>query len=254
LPAAIQNSDKELEMNVDGSIALVTGANRGLGRVFARALLEQGARTVYGGARESSAIEDPDVVPLSLDVTDPASVAHAAEQLTEIDVVINKAGVATWGFPLDAQLENARRELEVNYPGLLSVAQAFAPALGKGGGGALVNMLSVSSFVASPRLSTYAASKAAAWSITNSLRIQLRRQGTLVIGVHAGFIDTEMAAALDDEKIPPEDVAAATMSAILAGREEVLVDELTRSLKSTLHRDQELIYPAVQRSYDAATQ
>jgi NAD(P)-dependent dehydrogenase (short-subunit alcohol dehydrogenase family) len=245
---------KELEMNIDGSIALVTGANRGLGRVFARALLEQGARTVFGGAREPSTIEDPDVVPLRLHVTDPASMAHAAEQLTEIDIVINNAGVSTWGFPLDAQLQNARRELEVNYLGLLSVAQAFAPALGKGGGGALVNMLSVSSFVASPRLSTYAASKAAAWSITNSLRIQLRRQGTLVIGVHAGFIDTEMAAAVKDEKIPPEDVAAATISAILAGMEEVLVDELTRSMKSTLHRDQELIYPAVQRSYDAATQ
>ena len=123
-------------MNIDGSIALVTGANRGLGRVFARALLEQGARTVYGGARESSTIEDPDLVPLWLDVTDPASVAHAADQLTEIDIVINNAGVATWSFPLDAQLEDARRELEVNY---LACSQSHKPSrhLLRGAAGAL---------------------------------------------------------------------------------------------------------------------
>jgi NAD(P)-dependent dehydrogenase (short-subunit alcohol dehydrogenase family) len=239
-------------MKIDGTVALVTGGNRGLGRAFTRALLNHGAKTVYAAARDSRTVSDPDVIPITLDVTAPEQIIEAVETVGKVDIIINNAGVATWGPPLEVTMEDARQVLEVNYLGTLAMAQAFSPLLAQSGGGALVNILSVASFVASPRLSTYGASKAAAWSITNALRVQMRRQGTLVIGVHAGFIDTEMVASVEDEKISPELVASLTMEAILADEEEVLADELTRSVKSSLNQDHELIYPSIQQRYDAA--
>jgi len=240
-------------MEVAGSIGLVTGANRGLGRAFARARIEHGSAKVYAGVRDPSSVSDPDLTAVQLDVTDPDQVAHAAERMTDVTIVINNAGVSTGGTALDVSLEDARRQLEVNYLGGLSVAKAFAPILAVNGGGALVNMLSVSAWAASPELCTYAASKAAAWAITNALRVELRSQGTLVIGVYAGYIETDMAASIQAEKISPERVASATIEAIAAGTEEVLADELMRRVKSALHDDQKLIYPVIQAQYDAAT-
>ena len=136
--------------------------------------------------------------------------------------------------------------------GQLRVAQAFAPVLAANGGGAIVNMLSVTSFYTNPFNASYGASKAAAWSLTNGVRLELHRQGTLVVAVHAGFIDTDMAALVDAPKISPESVAQQVFDAVEAGRIEVLADERTRFIKASLSHDHELIYPPVQEFWDAA--
>jgi NAD(P)-dependent dehydrogenase (short-subunit alcohol dehydrogenase family) len=220
-------------MQLDGSVALVTGANRGLGRAYAEALLDAGAAKVYAAARNPETITDPRLTPVRLDVTDHARIAEAAHALADVTLVINNAGIASPGLPLEADLEAARAQMEVNYLGPLAIAQAFAPVLQANGGGALVNVLSVVSFVALPQLSTYAASKAAAWSITNALRAQL--EDTLVVGVHAGYIDTEMAARVpEDQKIPPRQVVQATLDALRNDEIEVLADDVTRDAKAAL--------------------
>jgi NAD(P)-dependent dehydrogenase (short-subunit alcohol dehydrogenase family) len=239
-------------MQVEGAVALVTGANRGLGRAFARALLDAGAAKVYAGARDPGTVVDPGVVPLRLDVTDPAQVAAAAAEADDVTIVINNAGIALDAPLLGDDVQAHRDELEVNYFGTLAVARAFAPVLAANGGGALVNMLSALSFVASPRHANYSATKAAAWSLTNNLRTQLRGQGTLVVGVHAGYIDTDMVAAIDDPKIAPEAVATQTVEALAGGREEVLADDVARGAKAALPRDLEVIYPGIQAAYDEA--
>jgi NAD(P)-dependent dehydrogenase (short-subunit alcohol dehydrogenase family) len=231
-------------MQIEGAVALVTGANRGIGQAIARALVEAGAAKVYAGARDPETVTDPDVVAVGLDVTDTAQIARVAEQLTDVDLVVNNAGIGSAAFPLTADLDQARRELEVNYLGTLAVSQAFAAVLQANGGGALVNVLSVVSFINSPQLSTYSASKAAQWSITNGLRIALRDQGTLVSGVHVGFVDTDLTNGLEGEKHAPADVARIILDGVLAGDEEILVDELSRNVKAALSDDQRLLYAA----------
>jgi NAD(P)-dependent dehydrogenase (short-subunit alcohol dehydrogenase family) len=222
-------------VNVEGSVALVTGANRGLGRAFARALLDAGAAKVYAGARDVASITDDDVVPVALDVTDHEQVARVAAELGDVTIIINNAGVSRGLAAVDGDdLDGHRAEFEVNYFGTLAVARAFAPVLARNGGGALVNMLSALSFVSFPQLANYAATKAAAWSLTNGLRGQLSDQGTLVVGVHAGYIDTDMAASVEGPKIAPEDVARLTVEAIAAGREEVLADDVSRGAKASI--------------------
>jgi NAD(P)-dependent dehydrogenase (short-subunit alcohol dehydrogenase family) len=231
-------------MQIEGAVALVTGANRGLGRAFARALLDAGAAKVYAGARDPGSITDPGVVPLRLDVTDPEQVAAAAREASDVTIVVNNAGVAFDAPLLGDDVGALRDEFEVNYFGTLAVARAFAPVLAANGGGALVNMLSALSFVASPRHPNYSATKAAAWSLTNNLRTHLRGQGTLVVGVHAGYIETDMTAGIDDPKIAPEVVAVQTVEALAAGREEVLADDTSRGAKSALPQDDEAVAAA----------
>jgi NAD(P)-dependent dehydrogenase (short-subunit alcohol dehydrogenase family) len=239
-------------MKLAGVTALVTGANRGLGAAFARALIERGARTVYAGARHPADVTSPDLVPVQLDITDPGEVASAAARCADVTLLINNAAYATQ-TPLIAgpSLDNARQEMETNYFGTLAMCRAFAGVLGRNGGGALVNMLSITSFFNSPALGTFCPTKAALWSLTNGVRIELRRQGTLVIGAHSGFIDTRLAAGFDVPKHTPADVAAQVLDAVEAGREEVLADERTRSIKAALPRDLELIYPDVERQWAA---
>jgi NAD(P)-dependent dehydrogenase (short-subunit alcohol dehydrogenase family) len=230
-------------MEIRGSAALVTGANRGLGRAIAAALRERGAR-VYAGARDPRSITDPELVPVELDITDPAQVAAAAARCADVSIVVNNAGVSTGTSPLSgATLDDARREIEVNYLGPLAVSRAFAPVLAANGGGALVNILSVLSWVTSPQIGNYAAAKAAAWSMTNALRILLNQQGTLVVGVHLGYADTDMAAAIEGPKLDPAEVARQVVEAIVDGREEVLVDPLSRQVRAALSGDLSLLYP-----------
>lgn len=222
-------------MKIQDSVVLVTGANRGLGKAFARALVERGARTVYAGARDPLSVTDPDVQAVRLDVTDPESVRLVAEQLADTTIVINNAGISRGGPHIGAEsLDGARAEMETNYFGPLLLSRAFAPVLAANGGGALVNVLSVLSFAPIPQAASYSASKSAAWSLTRSVREELREQGTLVVGVHAGFIDTDMAARIDGPKIAPEDVVAQVLDALEDDREEVLADQISRDFKASL--------------------
>ncbi|HEX5403927.1 MAG TPA: SDR family oxidoreductase [Pseudonocardiaceae bacterium] len=231
-------------MNIKGSVALVTGANRGLGAAFAHALLAEGASTVYGAARSDFQPTEPGLVPVRLDITDAAQVTALAVRLTDVDIVINNAGVFHASSALGDELEAAlRTDLETNVFGTLAVSRAFAPVLAANGGGALVNVLSVASWISLPRFAAYGASKAAAWSLTNSLRLELRENGTQVLGVHAGYIDTDMAADVDSPKTAPEDVVARVLQALVDDAEEVLVDDVSRVVKGGLSADLATLYP-----------
>ncbi|MEW2512903.1 SDR family oxidoreductase [Streptomyces sp. NPDC046870] len=222
-------------MEIEGSAALVTGANRGIGHAFARALIARGAAKVYAGVRDPASVSDEDLIALRLDVTAPEEVAAAAEAADDVTIVINNAGVG--GFDtklLTGSFDGAREAMEINYFGTWAVSRAFAPVLARNGGGALVNMLSAASWASRPDYPGYAASKAAQWSLTGALREGLREQGTLVIGVHAGFVETGLSSFTDASKISVEDVAEQTMDALAHDRAEVLTDERTRQVKSAL--------------------
>ena len=240
-------------MRIDGSVALVTGANRGLGKAYARELVSRGAAKVYGAARDPAAVTEPPVTPIALDITDPERVARVAAQCSDVSLLVNNAGVLRYSTFINApNLDAARLEMETNYFGTLSMCRAFAPVLAANGGGAIVNMLSVSSFYTNPFDASYGASKAAAWSLTNGVRLELHHQGTLVVAVHASFIDTDMAGLADVPKDSPESVARQVLDAVEAGQVEVLADERSRTVKASLSRDHELIYPSIQEFWDAA--
>jgi NAD(P)-dependent dehydrogenase (short-subunit alcohol dehydrogenase family) len=226
-------------MDIRGKTALVTGANRGLGQAFAEALLEAGAAKVYAGARDPSTVRDPRLTPVRLDVTNPREVSAAAAACDDVEILINNAGAMFGATVLDADSEDAlRREMEVNVFGLLAMAKAFAPVMAANGGGALVNMLSVVSWYVYPFNSTYGATKHAALAITDGLRIQLRAQGTLVIAVHAGLIDTDMGAALSSgPKTSPGQVASRTIEAIQGGLEHVAADDSAAGLWRASRQD-----------------
>ena len=237
-------------MKIEGAAALVTGANRGLGAAIAQALLDSGAK-VYGGARDAATITNQDVIPVRLDVTNADDIASAARTCGDVSIVVNNAGILRKSASLaDGGVEAARAEMETNYFGSMRVARAFAPILRDNGGGALVNVLSVLSFISIPQGATYSASKSAAWSLTNALRIELRRQGTLVVAVHAGFIDTDMAAGVSGEKVSPESVAKQIVTAVASDAEEVLADATSEMVKATLSNDLTALYPALQAQWD----
>jgi NAD(P)-dependent dehydrogenase (short-subunit alcohol dehydrogenase family) len=218
-------------MEIRGKVGFVTGANRGLGRAFAHALLDAGAAKVYAAARDTSTVSQAGVTAIRLDVTEPASVFAAAKIASDAHIVINNAGI-TERKPLLGEGGEAalRRIMETNLYGILTVSRAFAPVLRANDGGALVNMLSVLSWLCPPS-SPYSVTKAAAWALTNGLRNALREQGTLVTAVHAGYIDTDMVEAIDVPKSRPEDVAARLIEGLQAGSEEVLADEASRRIK-----------------------
>ena len=229
-------------MKIRDSVAFVTGANRGIGLAFAQELLAAGARKVYAATRQPERITLATVESVRLDVTNPEDVAASARRCTDVNPLINNAGIALWtGFLSPGSVEAGRSEMETNYSGPLLLSRAFAPVLAKNGGGAIVNLLSVPSWVAVPLAGTYSASKAAAWSLTNWLRTALREQGTQVIGVHAGPVDTDMASELTLPKVTPIDVVRQVLSAVEAYRDEVLADDMTRQVKARLS-DREGIY------------
>lgn len=217
-------------MKIENSVALVTGANRGIGLALSSALLARGAKKVYAAARDPKSVALPGVVPIKLDVTDPSQVLAAAREARDVTLVINNAGIGS-ANPLLGGADQLRRELETNVFGLLDVSRAFAPILGANGGGALVNLLSVVSFISSQILATYSVSKSAAWSVTNGLRNELRAQHTQVTGVHVGYVDTDLTAQLKGQKLDAKDVAATILAGIEAGQDEILVDEFSRQVK-----------------------
>jgi NAD(P)-dependent dehydrogenase (short-subunit alcohol dehydrogenase family) len=240
-------------MKIAGSVALVTGANRGLGQAYARELVSRGAAKVYGAARNPAQVTEPGVTPIALDITDAQRVSEVAAQCADVSLLVNNAGVMKASTFIGApSLDAARLEMETNYFGTLSMCRAFAPVLAAHGGGAIVNMLSVTSFYTNPFNASYGASKAAGWSLANGIRLELHHQGTLVVAVHAGFIDTDMAALASGPKDSPESVAQQAFDAVEAGQTEVLADERTRTIKAELSHDQELIYPPIQEFWDSA--
>ena len=222
-------------MKIANAVAFVTGANRGLGLAFARALLAGGARKVYAAARDPDSVSLAGVTPVRLDVTDPDAVAAAARAAGDVDLLVNNAGIARGSaFLADDGVAAARAEMETNYFGPLLVSRAFAPVLARNGGGAIVNVLSALSWISLPTSATYGAYKAAAWSLTNGLRNELRGQGTQVLGLHVGYMETDMAARIDAPKSRPEDVVKLTLASLEAGAEEVLADEISRAIKQGL--------------------
>lgn len=223
-------------MKIQGSIALVTGANRGLGAAFARELLAAGATKVYAAARDPKTVNTPGVIPVQLDVTQPAQITKLAAELGDVTLLINNAGIGEFG-PLLAPnaIESLRRQFETNAVGPLQVVQAFAPALAANGGGAVVNILSVLSWFVMPGASGgYSASKAASWALSNALRSELKAQKTELLAVHAAFIDTDMARGVSGEKSSPEEIVARVFAALEAGEPELLADATTRSVHAGL--------------------
>lgn len=221
-------------MKIEGSIALVTGANRGLGAAFVRALVAGGAAKVYAAARNPAIVNRAGVIPVELDVTKPDQVAALGQRLRDVNLVVNNAGVFEPGPLLQPTAsEMLMRQLETNAIGPLRVAQAFAPVLAANGGGAVVNVLSVLSWLTLANVSgSYSASKAAAWALSNALRQELKAQGTQLLSVHAAFIDTDMARGVQMPKNSPDEVARITFEALAAGHSEVLVDDITRQVRA----------------------
>ncbi|WP_136517344.1 MULTISPECIES: SDR family oxidoreductase [Cellulomonas] len=220
--------------------ALITGANRGLGRHFAAELLARGA-TVWAAARDPRAIDLPGVRPLALDVTDPGAVAAAAALADDVDLLVNNAGIST-GAALLGDLDAVRAEMDVNFWGALAMARAFAPVLAANGGGAIVNVASALSWFAAPGAGAYAVSKAASWNMSNALRLELAGQGTRVTSVHLGLADTDMARGIEGPKTDPAVVVRRTLDAVEAGDLEVVVDEWTAMVKASLAEDPRVFY------------
>ncbi|MFC4528175.1 SDR family oxidoreductase [Dyella halodurans] len=219
-------------MKIKNATVLVTGANRGLGLAFTRELLARGARKVYAGARDPATITLPGVQPLQLDVTNPADVAAAAALASDVTLVINNAGITQLGGFLAADSEDVtRRIFETNFFSMLRMSKDFAPVLKANGGGALLNVLSVVSWINSGSMAAYAASKSAAWSLTNALRIELAAQKTQVTALHMGFVDTDLASAFDAPKSSAEEIVKRALDGLEAGLDEVLADERTVQVK-----------------------
>ena len=222
-------------MKIDNAVALVTGANRGIGLAFTRALLARGARKVYAGARDPSTVKVPGVEPVRLDVTKPDEVAAVAARARDVTLVINNAGVGQLGgFLAPDSEESARRHLETNFFGMLRMGRAFAPVLAANGGGALLNVLSIVSWINGGQLAAYAASKSAAWSLTNALRHELAAQRTQVLALHMAFVDTDLVRALDGPKASPDEIVVRALDGLEDGLDEVLADERTRLVKQGL--------------------
>jgi short-subunit dehydrogenase len=231
-------------MKINGSVALVTGANRGIGLTFAEELLKRGAAKVYVAARDTASLaallkaNDSRLVPVALDVTDEAQVAQAAAALKDVNLLINNAGFAGGRSAYTTfDMATARKEMDVNYFGVLSMAHAFAPALKANGGGTIVNVLSFLSLVAMPAAATYSASKAAALSATRSLRAELAAQKTAVIGVMPVQVDTDMGRMLPPPHLTTMDVVGDALDAVESGVIDVFPGEITRNTAKAFAAD-----------------
>ena len=225
-------------MRLSNATVLITGANRGLGLAFAREALARGARKVYAAARDPASVTLAGVTPIKLDVTNPDDITAAVRECGDVTLLINNAGVAaTGGFLTDTSVASAQRHLDTNVFGPLRMTQAFAPVLAAHGGGAILNVLSIASWINGPLLGNYGMSKSAAWAMTNGTRIELLDQHTQVLALHAGFIDTDLTRGFDVPKLAPEAVVRTALDALEAGASEVLADDLTRQVHAGLSAD-----------------
>ncbi|MFC5909140.1 SDR family oxidoreductase [Streptacidiphilus monticola] len=226
---------------IKGATVLVTGGGRGIGKQLVEELHRRGAAKVYATARDPRTVTHPDAVPLALEVTDPASVAAAAERAQDVTVLINNAGASVGASYLDSPMDEVRRDLETNFYGPLLVTRAFVPIIERNGGGHILNVHSALSWLADG--TSYSASKAALWSQTNSLRLQLRPRGIAVTGLHVAYVDTDMTSGIDAPKADPREVAVAALDGIETGAAEVLADDTSRWIKSRLAAELEALYP-----------
>ncbi|MFE2456152.1 SDR family oxidoreductase [[Kitasatospora] papulosa] len=221
-------------MELKNAVAVVTGANRGLGRHLAVQLVGRGAK-VYGAVRRPETMDVPGVIPLQLDVLDEVSVQEAARAASDATLLINNAGISTGATLMRGDVAEVRREMETNFFGLLTATRAFAPVIEGNGGGAVLNVLSALSWFHPAALGSYAASKAAAWALTGATRDELAPRGIAVSALHVGYMDTDMAAGVPaDQKVAAADVAAQALHGIETGLPEILADETSRYVKQGL--------------------
>ncbi len=238
-------------MDIRGAVVLVTGANRGIGAEFVEQLKQRGAATIYAAARDAGSVDVDGVRALELDITDPAQVRAAATAAGDVQVLVNNAGISTGTSLVSGDEAMIRREMDTNFYGPLLMTRAFAPVLAANGGGAILNLVSALSWFTAPGAGAYAASKAAAWALTDSTRLELAAQGTHVVGVHMGLVDTDMARGVDAPKIAPADLARAALDAVESGTQEVLADDWARFVKSGLALAPEARYEQIFASLGA---
>ncbi|MGB8211675.1 MAG: SDR family oxidoreductase [Mycobacterium sp.] len=231
-------------MRIEGSVALVTGANRGFGRQLTEQLVARGAAKVYAAARNPETITTAGVVPIRIDITDPASVAAAAAAATDVNLLINNAGTAgSFNGLLTGPLDDIREQMETHYFGTLTVTRAFAPYLQANAPAAILNVLSVLSWAHLHNVGAYSAAKAAEWGQTDAVRDELAPSGVAVTALHVGFMDTDMVAHVDAPKNDPAAIAAAALDGVENGLVEVLGDDLTRQVKAGLAADRGVVAP-----------
>ncbi len=225
--------------DVSAKVALVTGANRGIGKAIVASLVVHGAAKVYAAVRSIDSAAPlvnefgPKVIPLELDITKPAQIKAAAGIASDVELLVNNAGVLRTAGPLADDLEeNLAFELDVNVYGLIRMAKAFAPVLKANGGGALVQLNSVASLISFPDFASYCASKAASYSITQALRAKLAEQGTSVLSVHPGPIATDMASevGLDEIAEPASVVGEGIVTALKAGEFHLFPDTMAKQM------------------------
>jgi len=234
-------------MKIHNATALVTGANRGIGYAFVNALLQAGAKKIYATARNIdslknvTALDASRVIPLQVDVTDPNLVNALPAQSPDVNLLINNAGVLAFGSILDVPMEAIASQFNTNFYGSLNMARALVPVIEQNNGGAIVNVLSVVSLASMPALAAYNASKAAAWSITQSLRASIAEKGIAVHAVFPGPVDTDMAAEIQFDKTSPADVAAAVLVGIEADQEDIFPDPMSNQLYAAWRQDHKAI-------------
>jgi len=231
-------------MQIEGKTALVTGANRGLGRHLAQQLRDRGAK-VYAAARNPASVDLDGVTPITLDVTDPASVEAAAATAYDVSILVNNAGSSTRAALLGGDLADIRLEMDTHFFGTLAVSRAFAPQLAEHEESAILNILSVLSWVSIPRSGAYSAAKSAAWSLTNSLRQELAPQGTRVAALHVGYMDTDMTRGIDAAKSDPAEIARIAIEGIETGKAEIIADDVSRTVLANLSGGVAALYPQV---------
>lgn len=224
-------------MKLEGSVALVTGANRGLGRALVEELLARGARRVYATSRDGASHPDPRVTAVRLDITDPAQVRAAATVARDVELLVNNAGALNAGSILQCEPAQLQRDLDVNVHGMLAVTRALLPALAAAPQAAILNILSFVSLASLPPVGGYAASKAAAWSVTQALRAELRGRGIRVHGAFPGLIDTDMVRAFELPKTPANLVARAILEGVAADQEDIAPDPMSLEALAMFARD-----------------
>jgi len=232
-------------MNIKNAVALVTGSNRGIGKALVEALIEAGARKIYASARDIAALDfnggNTEIVPLQLDITDRDRIPEIASEAKDITLLFNSAGVLDFGDILDVPLDHIKRNFDTNFYGTLAVSRSFAPVIEANGGGAIVNTLTLLSLASMPGLAAYNASKAAAWSMTLSLRASLADRNIDVHGVFPGAVDTDMLDGVEMPKTSPADVAQAIINGVIEGQEDIFPDPMSVEVYGAWSKDHKAV-------------